>query len=90
MIAAEVYVATAEEPTLEELDREIEEKVMQTFVPPEADFSYSKELTSENYPLCGEVFARVNLLAAVPEESKGEEEVPPEERKYEDSLEEDE
>ena len=48
---------------------------METFVPPESDYSYAKELTSENYPLCGEVFAKVNALAVVPEESKLEEEV---------------
>jgi len=56
MINSEVYVPAMVEPTLEDLDAEIEARVMETFVPPEYDYTYAKELTSENYPLCGEVF----------------------------------
>ena len=80
MINSEVYVPKIEEPTLEDLDAEIEAKVMETFVPPESDYSYAKELTSENYPLCGEVFLQINAMAAMQEDSL-EEDAPQEELK---------
>lgn len=81
MINSEVYVPAMVEPTLEDLDAEIEARVMETFVPPEYDYTYAKELTSENYPLCGEVFLQINAMAAMQEDSL-EEDAPQEELKY--------